>query len=176
MKAVFFSRVAGIACVCTLALASVSSAQTAGNCAEISKDVSDAVSKDPSKVLMVIEDALVINEGCAGDIVTAAIIASKADATLAGQIVQTAVAVAPKMTTVINDAAATAVPGLATVAPAVGVSERPVIVAGKNPVKNPVVTVEAEPDFFVPSAIRGVFLIQPPSSGPLPCSPSTAKP
>ncbi|MCB1275185.1 hypothetical protein [Prosthecobacter sp.] len=126
-----------------------------------------AVEKDPSKVLMVVEDALVINEGCAADIVTAAITASKADSALAGQIVQTAVSVAPKMAGVINDAANTLVPGLAAVAPAPEIV-RPVTVAEKNPGKNPVVPPAKEEIFFVPSTIRGVFLIQPPASGPLP--------
>ncbi len=172
MKAVFISRIAGLSfCMLTLACASLSSAQSSSNCAEISNDVRVAVEKDPSKVLMVVEDALVINEGCAGDIVRAAITASKADATLANQIVQTAVSVAPKMAGVINDAATSVVPGLAAVAPAEEVT-RPVTVAeGKNAGKNPVIPAAPvqEEDFFVPSTIRGVYLIQPPASGPLPC-------
>lgn len=155
-----------------LACASMGTAQSATNCAEISNDVRVAVEKDPSKVLMVVEDALVINEGCAGDIVKTAIIASKADATLAGQIVQTGVTVAPKMAGVINDAASSVVPGLAVSAPA-GEVERPITVSGKNP-KNPIVVDKnpiiptSSPDFFIPSNIRGVFLIMPPISGPLP--------
>jgi len=156
-----------------LVFASVSSAQSTGNCTEISNDVRVAVEKDPSKVLMVVEDALVINEGCAGDIVRAAITASKADATLANQIVQTAVSVAPKMAAVINDAAGSVVPGLAAVAPIEDVL-RPVTADGKNPGKNPVVAAVPvqEEDFFVPASIRGVYLIQPPASGPLPCDPN----
>lgn len=185
MKAVFISRIAGIsACMLMLAGVSLSSAQSSSNCTEISNDVRVAVEKDPSKVLMVVEDALVINEGCAADIVRSAIVASKADATLASQIVQTAVSVAPKMAAVINEAATGVVPGLAAVTPAAE-AVRPVTVAGKNPDKNPVVpsTPAAEEDFFVPSTIRGVYLIQPPASGPLPprcdcnpVSPSTATP
>ena len=121
---------------------------------------------------MVVEDALVINEGCAADIVKTAIIASKADATLAGQIVKTGVTVAPKMAGVINDAASSIVPGLAAAAPSAEV-ERPITASGKNPQspivadKNPVVP-SSEPDFFIPSSIRGVYLIMPPISGPLP--------
>ncbi|MFN0080319.1 MAG: hypothetical protein ACKVY0_27950 [Prosthecobacter sp.] len=186
MKAVFFPRIAGIsACLLMLAGASISTAQSPSNCTEISNDVRVAVEKDPSKVLMVVEDALVINEGCAADIVKTAITASKADATLASQIVQTAVSVAPKMAAVINDAATSVVPGLAAVAP-VEEAARPVTVAGgKNPGKNPVIPAAPakEEDFFVPSTIRGVYLIQPPASGPLPprcdcnpVSPSTAIP
>ncbi|WP_397382036.1 hypothetical protein [Prosthecobacter sp.] len=113
-----------------------------------------------------------INEGCAADIVKTAIIASKADATLAGQIVQTGVSVAPKMAGVINDAASSIVPGLAAAAPATDL-ERPITVSGKNP-KNPIVVDKnpvvptSEPDFYIPSSIRGVFLLMPPVSGPLP--------
>ena len=171
MKTVLFSRFAGIsACVFILAV-SGASAQSASNCTEISNDVRVAVEKDPSKVLMVVEDALVINEGCAADIVKTAIIASKADATLAAQIVQTGVSVAPKMAGVINDAALSVVPGLAVAAPATEI-ERPITVSGKNP-KNPIIVdknpiVPATEDFYIPSSIRGVFLLMPPISGPLP--------
>lgn len=185
MKVVLISRIARVSAFFLL-VAGVS-ASLAENCTEISNDVRVAVEKDPSKVLMVVEDALVINEGCAADIVTTAIAASKADAALASQIVQTGVSVAPKMAGVIQSAASAAVPGLA-VAPAADI-ERPVMVAsGKNP-KNPIVVDKnpiipaSEPDFFIPSSIRGVFLIVPPISGPLPpriittpVSPSTAIP
>lgn len=145
-------------------------AQAPGNCSEISNDVSVAVGKDPSKVLMVVEDALVINEGCAGEIVKAAIVASKADPALANQIVQTAVSVAPKMTVAINEAASSVVPGMVAAAP-VNPAEvvEPIVVSEKNPGKNPIVPVETvEEDFFIPTSIRGVYLIQPPASGPLP--------
>lgn len=172
MKSVPISRIAGISTCVFMLAASFATAQSPANCTEISNDVRVAVEKDPSKVLMVVEDALVINEGCAGDIVKTAITASKADATLAGQIVQTGVAVAPKMAGVINDAALSVVPGLAATAPAAEV-ERPIMASGKNP-KNPVVVdknpvvPESKPDFYIPSSIRGVFLLMPPISGPLP--------
>lgn len=145
-------------------------AQAPGNCSEIANDVSVAVGKDPSKVLMVVEDALVINEGCAGDIVKAAIMASNADPALANQIVQTAVSVAPKMTVAINEAASSVVPGLVAAAPVSPEVVQPVVIDEKNPGKNPVLPVETvvEEDFFVPSNIRGVYLIQPPGFGPPP--------
>jgi hypothetical protein len=175
MKSVPLSRIASaLACMFALTNASLSSAQSAGACADISNDVRVAVEKDPSKVLMVVEDALVINEGCAGDIVKTAIIASKADKAMAAQIVQTAVSVAPKMAGVINDAAVSVVPGLAVAAPVpAGEIERPSSVSEKNP-KNPIVidknpvVATAPPDFFIPSSIRGVFLLVPPIVGPLP--------
>ena len=172
MKAAFTTRTASLsACILMLAFASAGMAQSSSNCSEISNDVRVAVEKDPGKVLMVVEDALVINEGCAADIVKAAIMASKADAALAGQIVQTAVSVAPKMAAVINDAASSMVPGLAAVVAPADADLRPVTAAGKNPGKNPVIPAEPvkEEDFFIPASIRGVYLIQPPASGPLPC-------
>jgi len=166
-----------IACLLLLATAPAVMAQ-AGGCSEIANDVRVAVEKDPTKVLMVVEDALVINEGCAGDIVRAAITASKADATLANQIVQTASTVAPKQVVAINEAAASIVPGVAVASAtpsAPAVAEQAVALTseknpGKNPVmpKNPVTPPAPEEDFFVPATIRGVFLIQPPASGPLP--------
>ncbi|MFO1438191.1 MAG: hypothetical protein U1F81_07670 [Verrucomicrobiaceae bacterium] len=166
-----------IACLLLLATAHTVMAQ-AGGCSEIANDVRVAVEKDPTKVLMVVEDALVINEGCAGDIVRAAITASKADATLANQIVQTASTVAPKQVVAINEAAASIVPGVAVASAmpsAPAAAEQPVALTseknpGKNPVmpKNPVAPPAPEEDFFVPATIRGVFLIQPPASGPLP--------
>lgn len=158
-----------------------SMAQTANNCSDIANDVKAAVEKDPSKVLMVVEDALVINEGCAADIVKAAITASKADAKQADQIVQTAVSVAPKMAVAINDAAVALVPGLTVVTPS---EKRPVTVSGKNPGKNPVLdspepeekTLDSPEPFGSMGPVRGLFLFQSPSSGPLPISPSNATP
>lgn len=158
-----------------MVVATAASAQNTPNCPEIANDVAVAVGKDPSKVLMVVEDALVISEGCAGEIVKAAIVASKADAAQAGQIVQTAISVAPKMTVAINDAASSVVPGLAAAPPPVDetvVAANPVVVDEKNPGKNPIVApapIVEEEEFFIPSTIRGVYLIQPPASGPLPC-------
>jgi len=173
MKVVSISRIASVSAFFLLAAASQGFSQAAVNCTEIMNDVRVAVEKDPSKVLMVVEDALVINEGCAGDIITTAITASKADPAMAAQIVQTGVSVAPKMAGVIQAAASSIVPGLAVAAAPASDTERPVMLAEKNPGKNPVVIDKnpvppAEPDFFIPSNIRGVFLIMPPISGPLP--------
>ena len=171
MKVVSISRIASVSACFLLAGVSWSVAQAPLNCSEISNDVRVAVEKDPSKVLMVVEDALVINEGCAGDIITTAISASKADPALAAQIVQTGVTVAPKMAGVIQSAASSVVPGLAVATP-VSAVERPVMLADKNPVKNPIIDknpiIPPTEDFYIPTNIRGVFLIMPPISGPLP--------
>ncbi|MEZ5385832.1 MAG: hypothetical protein R3F13_09980 [Prosthecobacter sp.] len=174
MKALSSARNAGLSvCASLFVWTAPSIAQVQGGCFDIAADVQVAVEKDPSKVLMVVEDALVINESCASDIVKAAILASKADATLASQIVQTAVSVAPKMAAAINSAAAIAAPGIAVATPTEEAIS-PDLVIDKNPGKNPVIppAPAVEEDFFVPASIRGVYLIQPPASGPLPCDPT----
>ena len=98
----------------TLAVSSLTTGAIAGapsNCDKIAQDVRESVSKEPTKVLMIVEDALVINETCACEIVKAAITASNADQPMVKQIVQTAVAVAPKMTPVIIECANAISPG-----------------------------------------------------------------
>jgi hypothetical protein len=139
-------------------------------CAEVSADVTTAVSKDPSKVLMIVEDALVINETCACEIVKAAITAANADEALKQQIVQTAIAVAPKMSAIIAECAGVATAATEEVVAKADTVE--VMDSGKNP-KNPVLPVApppAEDDDIVafgkgPIDIRGVYLIQPAATG-----------
>lgn len=138
----------------------------AAPCDDISRDVAAAVEKEPGKVLMIVEDALVINESCACEITRAAIMASKADPTLVNQIVQTAISVAPKMSGVIMDCATAVSPGSIAVSPQVTA----VSPSGKD-VKNPVplAPLPVEEDFTpIPSAIRGIYLIQPPAGGFIP--------
>jgi len=98
----------------TLAVSSLTTGAIAGapsNCDKIAQDVRESVTKEPTKVLMIVEDALVINETCACEIVKAAITASNADQPMVKQIVQTAVAVAPKMSPVIIECANAVSPG-----------------------------------------------------------------
>ena len=116
-------------------------------CDQIASDVKTAVAKDPSKVLMIVEDALVINEACACEIVKAAITASNAEATMSQQIVQTALAVAPKMAAIITECAESVAPGSA---------------------KNPVDVAKSEGTDFSDAwatNIRGIYLIQPAAAG-----------
>ncbi len=108
MKAIIRSRSTRVLVFSSLLLiASIAQGAEPSACAEIANDVRSAVEKDPAKVLMVVEDALVINEACACEIVKAAITASKADPALVQQIVQTAIAVAPKMSAIITECAGT---------------------------------------------------------------------
>ena len=131
-----------------------------GGCQDIAADVTAAIQKDPAKLLMVVEDALVINEACAGEIVKAAIAASNADAQLANQIGQTAISVAPKMSNVIADAVIAAMPG-AGPSLVSAIPDDP-----KNPSKNPIVMAPEGSDFErVAPMVRGVYLIQPPPTG-----------
>ncbi len=139
----------------------IAAAISAAPCDDISRDVTAAIEKEPGKVLMIVEDALVINETCACEIIRAAILASKADATQVNQIVQTAISVAPKMSGVIMDCATSTSPGTQITSQAMtAITE-----SGKD-VKNPVPTVAPavqEEEFSpIPSSIRGVYLIQTP--------------
>lgn len=158
-----------------IAMASTAFAGAPDTCSDVANDVRTAVSKDPSKVLMIVEDALVINESCACEIVKAAIIASNADKALVEQITQTAISVAPKMAAIIAECANVAVPGsVAAAEPATEtVAAAEPTSSGKNP-KNPVMPVVPPPpadrDDDVafgqgPIDIRGVYLIQPAATG-----------
>ncbi len=153
--------------LCSCTALSLSAVWAEDSCEGIAKDVSTAVAKEPGKVLMIVEDALVINETCANSIIKAAIVASNANATLVNQIVQTGISVAPKMTAAIMDAASAAAPGASITGPVVVAAP-----SGKE-AKNPIPVVEAEDDDFVavPSSLRGIYLLQPPPGGFLPRDP-----
>jgi hypothetical protein len=149
------------------ALSLASGALAAPKCDQMSNDVRKAIASDPAKTLMVVEDALVINESCACEIVRAAIEASQADEALKQQIVQTALAVAPKMAPVITDCAGIAGTAAAPVASPVAYEDP--TASGKNPsgkgakevlpVAPPVEDVQ---DFtYLPGDIRGVYLMAP---------------
>jgi hypothetical protein len=139
-------------------------AQTSLDCTGIAANVTDAVIKEPGKVLMIIEDALVINESCACEIIVAAISAAKADAQLVTQIVQTAISVVPKQSSVIMDCAKLAGSGIANrgmTATASGKEAKNVSLDSPEP--------ETELDSPEPNVpIRGLYLMQTPSGGFLP--------
>ena len=167
MSSILNSRMARALPLCALlASSSVAMADSKPKCGTIAKDVQASVTKEPSKVLMIVEDALVINESCACEIVKTAIAASHADAAMVKQIVQTAVAVAPKMAPVIMECSG-----------APKADEAPETVAKATPsgkdAKNvqPVAVVppkeDGESDFSTaPSDIRGIYLMQPAVGGP----------
>lgn len=156
---------------CLLGLATIAGFSQVKNyaagCDDISNDVAAAIQKDPSKTLMIVEDALVINESCACEIIKAAILASQADSGLVNQIVQTGISVAPKMSGVIMDCATSVSPAAITAVSTV--SSDYLTDSGKNPSKNPVPIEPVEEDFRVVPSIRGVYLIQPPATSFVPC-------
>lgn len=156
-----------------VALSIGSTLTAAPKCDQMANDVRKAVSSDPAKTLMIVEDALVINESCACEIVRAAIEASGADEAMKQQIVQTALAVAPKMAPVISECAGMAGAGAAAaaVAPVAAPNdqEQDPTYSGKGggkyakdvmPVAPPVV--DDTPDFaYLPGDIRGIYLMAP---------------
>lgn len=143
-----------------LLTAATSLAQAAPKCDEIVSDVRSAILADRGKTLMVVEDALVINETCACEIVRTAIQASNADPDLVRQIVQTALAVAPKMAAVINECADLEEAALAPVATTSGKGAKDVLpVSPKEPV---LPAAPSTPDFYtIPADIRGIYLMTP---------------
>lgn len=159
----------------TLSVPSLLQAQAGSACDDIARDVASAIQKDPSKTLMIVEDALVINESCACEIIKAAIGASAADSTMVNQIVQTGIAVAPKMSGVIMDCASAASPGSNITSSAVQQTAYDPTTSAKNPDKNPLPVAPVEEEFIPTPSIRGVYLIQPPASGFVPCDPKSRK-
>jgi hypothetical protein len=138
---------------------------SAATCDKVAADVRAAIEANPSKVLIIVEDAMVTNETCACEIVKTALIASKANADLARQIVLTATNVAPNLTQLIAECARGVLAGDGTtgktgkeVADVYGKEVQDVY--GKE-VKN-VVGVQPVNDYApAPADIRGVYLIQP---------------
>lgn len=143
-------------------------AQSGSACDDIARDVAAAIQKDPSKTLMIVEDALVINESCACEIVRAAIAAAQADSAMVNQIVQTGIAVAPKMSGVIMDCASAASPDSNITNSAAQQASYDPTTSAKNPDKNPLPVAPVEEEFIPTPSIRGVYLIQPPASGFVP--------
>lgn len=141
----------------------------APKCDDIAADVRKAITSDPAKTLMIVEDALVINEACACEIVRTAIDASKADQAMKQQIVQTAMAVAPKMAPMITECA-----GMQGNIPVASTEAAPseddqATYSGKSGkgAKSVLPVIPAEPvedveEFaYIPRDIRGIYLIAP---------------
>jgi hypothetical protein len=145
-------------------------ASAAPKCDDIANDVRKAIASDTAKTLMIVEDALVISEACACEIVRAAIEASKADESLKQQIVQTALAVAPKMAPMITECAGMQgnVPVPVATTPAVA-EDAQVTYSGKSgkdaksvlPVMPPPPVEDVEEFTYIPRDIRGIYLIAP---------------
>jgi len=165
MSPILKSRIAGALSLCAI-LASTGGvlAESKPQCDTIAKDVEASITKEPTKVLMIVEDALVINESCACEIVKTAITASHADAAMVKQIVQTALAVAPKMAPIIMECSGSAPVESRTEtvakATASGKDAKNVLPESVVPPK------ETGSDFSGgPRDIRGVYLMQPAFGG-----------
>ena len=168
MKARISARAKGALLFLSLVTsASLAVAGGSSPCDNIAKDVSTAVAKDPAKVLMIVEDALVINENCACEVVKAAIVAANADKSTVQQIVQTALAVAPKMAAVINECANAAAAG--SIDSLAAASAEPTSGGkGAREVLPPTPPADTESSDFGSgwaTNIRGVYLIQPAAGG-----------
>ena len=106
MKYAFVGAV--FAAALPFAVAAEKSAADVKKCSAVYKSASKAIAKDPVKVLELVSKLVAANESCAADVVKAAIITTKANKELVGQIVETAATAAPKQLSQIA-AAATAV-------------------------------------------------------------------
>ncbi len=132
---------------------------SAATCDKVAADVRAAIEANPSKVLVIVEDAMVTNEACACEIVKSALIASRANADLARQIVLTATNVAPNLTQLISECARGVLAGVETAGTGKEVQEVYKSVKDVQPVN-------IAPDYAAaPADIRGVYLIQPSGGG-----------
>ncbi|MFN0080182.1 MAG: hypothetical protein ACKVY0_27265 [Prosthecobacter sp.] len=75
-------------------------------CEALCAELAGAIRANPERLVMRLEEALVINEACAGELVTTAIDAVNADPALVRKIVETALEIAPGRTALITAAAA----------------------------------------------------------------------
>ncbi len=134
-------------------------------CDKVATFVREAVEKEPQKVLVIVEDNMVANETCTCEIIKSAIRASKADAELVKQIVKTAIHVAPNRAALIAECASTVAPDhskgvVDTVKGVTGV--QPTGVQPADPITEP----SSGSDYnWVPSDIRGVYLVSPSIGG-----------
>lgn len=169
MNSAIRTRITGLS-LALLSVAASTLASSPPNCDKIAQDVRESVTKEPSKVLMIVEDALVISESCACEIVKAAITASKADKPMVKQIVQTAIAVAPKMSPVIIECANSVSPGTVAISDKAetastnsGKDAKNVLPGGAEAIQPPK---EKGSDYSGGiAAIRGVYLMAPAVGG-----------
>jgi len=82
-------------------------------CAALARTVSKQVTAKPERVLIIVEDTLVVSDACACEVVKAALGAAQASPKLAAQIVLVAVNAAPAKATVIAECAKAAAPDAA---------------------------------------------------------------
>lgn len=164
MKTTAILETAVVAAVCMSSWVKAT-ARDITRCDLVFEEVRSAVEKEPHKILVIVEDAMVANETCACEIVKGAITGSSANADLKRQVVLAATHIAPNMAQLIASCAG-------TMAPVDG--GKGVVETLKEDMGLP--TDGAQPTGFtsstgdddynlMPDDIRGVYLIQPSSSG-----------
>jgi hypothetical protein len=84
--------------------------KTAVKCTEVIAKLESEIAKDPSRVLLAMEDALLANDSCACEIIKATITVSRADAKLVGEIVAAAINATPTVASTIGECALAAAP------------------------------------------------------------------
>jgi hypothetical protein len=80
-------------------------------CTEVIAKLEAEIAKEPSRVLLAVEDALLANDSCSCDVIKTAIAVSKADAKLVGEIVSAAINAVPSTASTIGECALSAAPG-----------------------------------------------------------------
>lgn len=143
-----------------IAFAAGTAFAAAVDCDRVGEKTTAAIEKNPSEILVVVNDMITKNDTCVCEVVTAAIKAVDADKEQVRQIVVTAVSAANTKAAEITECALAAAPGAATEIRA-GLSE--VFEGGEAySAKGKQVMVEETTDFGQdPVAISGVYLISP---------------
>lgn len=91
-------------------ISQVSAADTKVKCTEVIAKLEAEIAKEPSRVLLSVEDALLANDTCACDVIKTAITISKADAKLVGEIVSAAINAVPSVASTVGECALRAAP------------------------------------------------------------------
>jgi hypothetical protein len=168
--------------------APLASAAAPPDCRATARQVSKQVAAKPERVLLIVEDTLIVNDSCACEVVKAAIAAAEASPKLVGQIVLVAVKTAPAKAPQIAECAEAAAPKAATEinaaldkalgpdrprpapTPPPTPTEKPVPAPATPDPTNPPPTApdatESTADFGLsPVTIGGVYLVYPGSGG-----------
>jgi hypothetical protein len=167
-----------MATVAALAVGFVSPAFADTDCDKASSKFAAAVASKPDELLTLLAETVAKNESCSCEVVQAAIKAVGADKAKVGDIVFTAVSVAPSMATTITECAVAAAPKATSEIKAAlksalsdkGSASYGKEVAGKNPgkdvVEEPAVEDDGGFDFGrAPLDVRGIYLLAPSPGG-----------
>jgi hypothetical protein len=181
------STLAALACVGLMPSLAAANA-TKVKCTEVIARLEAEISKEPSRVLLSVEDALNSNDSCACDIIKTAITTSHADVKLVGEIVSTAINTVPTAASTIGECALTTAPEAAkeiktamqtVLGQGDGVGKAPLsnesagkepigkepISAGKTPIMLPPAAVTDSDIAVLPIDIQGIYFAVPGGGG-----------